>query len=181
MIDLRNESLPTTITVDGRDYLIETDFRKWIEFERLYFSGVRPISEFFYLFKKEIPRTDFSGQLLEFFINENSTPKSSGKHSDEKIFDFVEDGEFIVASFMKDYGIDLTDKNCKMHWHLFKALFEGLSSDTKMNEIIGFRSYKKSNKKMEQIYAERKEAWKLPVVNKQSEIMEEINKEFYGC
>ena len=46
------------------------------------------------------------------------------------IIDYVEDGEYIVGSFMQAYGIDLTI--CDMHWHMFKALLLSLPENSKM-------------------------------------------------
>lgn len=184
MIDLTKKSLPDYIEIDGRDYLIETDFRKWLKFYKLYFlEKDSNLFDYFFLFKdrKNVPILNFIPALVHFFVNENITPKTSGNSSSERVFCYIEDGEFIVASFMRDYGIDLTNPNLEMHWHLFKALFEGLSDDTKIKQIIGYRSYVKSNKKIEKVYEELKSMWSLPTIPKQEEdeVMDEINKLFY--
>lgn len=55
------------------------------------------------------------------------------------LFDFEEDGEYIYASFMQDYGIDLIEQQGKLSWRRFMALFEGLSSNTKIKEVMKYR------------------------------------------
>ncbi len=55
------------------------------------------------------------------------------------LFDFEEDGEYIYASFMQDYGIDLIDQQGRLPWRRFMALFEGLSGDTKIKEVMKYR------------------------------------------
>lgn len=62
------------------------------------------------------------------------------KAGGEKYFDFNQDAQAIYASFMQCYHLDLigTDKN--LHWWRFIALFNGLSDDTKIMQIISIRS-----------------------------------------
>lgn len=55
------------------------------------------------------------------------------------LFDFEEDGEYIYASFMQDYGIDLIEQQGKLPWRRFIALFESLSSNTKIKEVMKYR------------------------------------------
>lgn len=174
MIDLRNESLPDTIEVDGRDFLIKTDFRTWLKVGEM-LKEKHLLVEYNFIFVDEVPKMDYQQELIDFLLNPNSTPNYSGGDS-ERIFDYIEDGEFIVGSFYSQYGIDLTREN--IHWHLFKALFICLEENTKMGQIMGFRGYKKSNKKYETSMMEQKNAWRLPRTKRTQEDMEEINKVF---
>lgn len=178
MIDLRNKALPNTIVVNGKAFLIKTDFRLWIKFGEMMMER-HPLSDYIFLLEDDIPFAEnFFPQLVEFYTNPNITPKGNG--TSEKIVDYIEDGEYIVASFMQDYGIDLTA--CDMHWHLFKALFNGLRDDTKIKQIMSMRAYTKSSKSYEAQCRENKQAWRLPQHrNKVSkETMDEINNLFYN-
>lgn len=180
MIDLREKALPNTITVDGEAYLIETDFRTWIKVGEMMYTS-RPLSEYLFLFKEEVPIGDFSEELLEFYLNPNVTPRknSGSSNSDERIFDYILDGEYIVGSFYSQYGIDLTSIEY-MHWHLFKALFESLEEKTKIGQIIDYRSWTRSKKKYETIREELKRIWRLPKRKKQlsQKDIDEINAYF---
>lgn len=53
--------------------------------------------------------------------------------------DFEEDGEYIYASFVDEYGIDLIKQRGKLGWREFIALFEGLSGESKIKEVMRIR------------------------------------------
>lgn len=158
MIDLRINELPHTLQCDGKEYEIDTDFRTWIEFERsLREEQIIVLS----IFKGDIPTSyGWVNSALEFLQSPNSTPNYPETANSDRAFDFVEDGAYIVAGFMQCYGIDLTATDY-MHWHVFKALFDGLSDDTKMSRIISYRTWAKDNTKMEEFYRKQKRAWRL--------------------
>ena len=156
MIDLRETMLPNALEVDGEAYMIDTDFRTWIRFQADYEKGLVP----FYIFAERPPKGSFEAQAVQFMANPNSTPR--GGESGPKVVDFVEDGEYIVASFQHAYGIDLTDPDLKMHWHRFKALFDGLPDDTKMGKIEGYRAWRDSADDHKTVMRKLREAWRLP-------------------
>lgn len=169
------DSLPNTIEVEGREFLVRTDYRYWLLFYRIVSQGKFKLGDLYFLFKDEMPQCDFIPALVDFFENPNSTPKSQGGNKDKAI-DYIEDGEYIYASFMQAYGIDLLKVN--MHWHKFKALVTGLPKDTKMSEIMALRTWTDDKRKIEEIYKDLKRAWALP---KQID-MEKIKErdEFFG-
>lgn len=178
MIDLKTKSLPQSITINGRDFLIKTDFREWLKFSEL-LKSKNTLADYLYLFADEFPiGINFFEDLMKFYVNENSTPHGTSKSSD-KLFDYLEDGEYIVASFMQAYHIDLT--TCDMHWHMFKALFQGLPDNTKIKQIMGIRGYRKDNKSYESKCLEAKSAWSLNYNKISDEEMQDINDEFYGA
>lgn len=183
MIDLRVKGLPNVIKIGGKPYSIHTDFRYWLEFyDLITHNDLEELTnkDFLFLFKNDVPIfQDFFEELINFFVNPNATPNGNGGSS-EQMFDYILDGEYIYASFMQVYGIDLTSVN--MHWHKFKALFISLPDYCKMRNIMAYRGYEKETKKYEQLAKERKEEWTLP--RKESKIdekiMESINEEFYN-
>lgn len=59
--------------------------------------------------------------------------------SNKKVFDFNEDAEYIYSSFMCDYKLDLISQQGKLSWKKFIALFQGLSANTKIKEIMSIR------------------------------------------
>lgn len=59
---------------------------------------------------------------------------------DKKSFDFVQDSKYIYAGFMQCYGIDLFSCRNKLHWWKFISLFQGLSKDTRIMQIIEIRT-----------------------------------------
>ena len=185
MIDLRNKGLPNAIMVNGNSFLIDTDFRKWIKVSKMLEEKCTIIE-----LAEEVIQSisiaellensdEILSKLLEFYTNPNATPRGDSNDT-TPIIDYVEDGEYIVGSFMQSYGIDLTI--CDMHWHMFKALLLSLPENSKMKQIMQMRSYKKSNVSYEKQQENLKKAWELHKKenNEISDIMSEINKEFYN-
>lgn len=160
MIDLRERWLPDSLESGGRAYKLDTDFRTWIKFQDAYEREGIAIFDIFE--RKRPPLTDreWIRPALDFLASPNATPRATGE-SCERAFDFVLDGEYIVASFMAAYGINLTEVDY-MHWHVFKALFNGLPEESKMAQIIEHRTWRKSSKRYETAKAEQREAWRLP-------------------
>lgn len=160
MIDLRERELPDFIEYGDERYYLNTDFRVWIAFDHnLQHHGIADAC----VFKDRIP-TDRGAYepLKEFYHSPNVTPRRSS--SSERAVDFVWDGDYIVASFMQAYGIDLTTIEY-MHWHVFKALLYGLPESTIMAQIMAYRTYRKSGKKYEDAMSEQKTKWALPTLD----------------
>lgn len=81
-------------------------------------------------------RSDLLQAIYEEKIQTRSRPRV-GKQ--QKLFDFEDDGEYIYASFMQDYGIDLIEEQGRLPWNRFIALFQGLGADTKIKEVMRYR------------------------------------------
>lgn len=161
MIDLRFDTLPDSIIVDGEPFLVRTSFRVWIEFGRvLEEDNVGWLG----IFAEEIPDGSWTDAALEFYQSPVLTPRAGKKQSAGRVIDYIEDGEYIVGSFQHAYGIDLTVEN--MHWHRFLALFRSLPESTKMREIMGYRTYTRSDshRKTELVYEDARRQWSLPAV-----------------
>lgn len=179
MMDLTTKSLPNTIEVRGRDFAIYTDYRIWmrfsIEFNAWSNNGYRGILDIRYLFMNELPEfrsvNDYSS-ILEFAFPRTVIPHGSPDSGPILFYEY--DGDYIYAAFLQQYGIDLLEAN--MHWHKFKALLNGLFG-TKLNDIMGYRSYSgRSDKNMDVQYRRLKEAWLPPYEETEEDLQEE--KEF---
>lgn len=173
MIDLRKRKLPDSLVVNGEAFLIDTDFRTWISWgHEVETKKQAP----YFIFLGRVPEDpSWLLEAVNFLNAPNLTPRAkNASKSKDRMHDFVEDGEYIVASFQQAYGIDLTDPELKMHWHRFKALFAGLPSDTKMAQIMGYRAYDsaESKKKPETVRANLREMWRLPRLD-EADIIEE--------
>lgn len=157
MIDLRERKLPDSIEFDGEFFKLKTDFRVWIRFDHyLQHNGVAIAS----VFDGEVPMSARAlVPIMEFYQSPSVTPRDSG--SSDKAVDMVWDGEYIVASFIQAYGIDLTTVEY-MHWHVFKALLHSLPDNTIMGRIMGYRTYQKSGKSHDEFMQDMKRKWRLP-------------------
>ena len=173
MIDLTRKSLPNTVRVGGRDFLINTDFRVWMRFE-ISLTKMRrdEYLDVSYLFVDEHPDSCNIPALLEFSRPRNELPRAIS-HSKVIAYDFELDSDLIYAAFLGQYGIDLTTVE-DFHWHKFLALFNGLNDSTKMKEVMQYRCYEKSSDNKKDIYEELRRAWEIE--RKSLEEQQEIEK-----
>ncbi|GEN87254.1 Gp15 family bacteriophage protein [Oceanobacillus sojae] len=94
------------------------------------------IYENFILFKEKEPITyDRKG---------NPMPVPKDEEDDKRHIDLEQDAEYIYASFLQAYNINLYEQQGSMHWYEFKALLNGLPSNTIMQRIIQIRAWKPS-------------------------------------
>lgn len=83
-------------------------------------------------------------KLLKWTLNYLSCGKEIEDIREEPDMDYVEDMEYIEASFMSDYQIDL--ENTEMDWQKFNKLMNGLSNSELgnccvLNRIRNLRNY----------------------------------------
>ena len=167
MLDLTQKSLPDAISVGGRDFSINTDYRIWMRFVMEYKSWMlrdaKGVLDIKYLFDTAIPvfeqAEDYNGIFL-FAFPKNVVPHSSKDSGDDVLF-YEYDGDYIYSAFLQAYGIDLIDTD--MHWHKFLALMNGLPDSTRLSSIMGYRAYTGEKIKDEAaMYRKLKEAWMPP-------------------
>lgn len=181
LIDLTQRALPSTVNVGGRAFEIETDFRKWIEFGKLAKEGAVGYDMLCDMFVGEAPPVNMLDGIIEgllgFYTAASSTPHSGFADGNDNVSDLCEDGEYIFASFMAQYGIDLTETD--MHWHKFKALLNCLR-DTKYNDIIAYRAYRKTSESYDTSMMRLREMWSLEQVlsDEEQEKMDEFESLF---
>ena len=121
MIDLTEKRLPNVIEINGSLYSIETDFRLWMRFE-IEVGKLKPgeTMDVSYLFVEEMPACVSLNDLMGFARPKRVLPRSNGRNSDVIALDYELDSDLIVAAFLGQYGIDLTEVD-NLHWHKFLA------------------------------------------------------------
>lgn len=114
-------------------------------------------------------------ELIEIIYKEHINLKEHPKVAKQKrVLDFEEDGEYIYASFMQEYGIDLVEQQGRLPWKKFIALFQGLGEKTKIKEVMRIRGMdipepnKYNQKEIRQIN-ELKMYYSLPISSENGE------------
>ena len=146
------DRLPESVTIGGAEYRINTGFRTSILFELLVRTKKIPdqgkIYRMLRLYYPEIPsdRDEAIRKALWFFYcgkdrkkqreERNQTAKDFRKN--KALYSFEKDADLIYAAFLSEYGIDLQDIE-DMHWWKFSALFDGLSDDKKIRQVMHIR------------------------------------------
>lgn len=138
--------LPGGINAAGEFCKVKTGHPYWFRFAELLKKGERRLSAYDFLYDGEPPADRGKGfeELFKFFSPERILPRADrGDDGGETALDYEIDAELIYAAFLEQYGVDLFDK--EIHWHKVLAMIAGLHS-TKLNDIIGYRLYKKPAK-----------------------------------
>lgn len=170
---------PEYVKIKNRIYPINTDFRIAIECNNIAQSDnigdtERPLAIIYKLFgSKGLDNPNDWEKLLELATKYLCLNKELGDSDEEPDMDFNKDMDYIEASFMSDYRMDLTET--KMHWWKFFNLIEGLSNSELgnccvLNRIRNLRTFdvsKIKDQKEKQKIIEAKERFSL---NRKKEI-----------
>lgn len=124
---------PKYVEVNGRKYNINTDFRVAIRCNQIATDEnigdvERALGVICTLFGEDsINYQDDYEPLLKLAKKYLSCGKELDNASDGEVdMDYIQDMDYIEASFMSDYGIDLSTTD--MHWYKFSNLINGLSN-----------------------------------------------------
>lgn len=160
------QALPETVEVGGKTVRIDPSFRVGIAIEMEALSDGEPdaaglLARFY---RGDIP-DDIPGavrEMLDFYRGpkrqDDDRPK--GKDKGGRAYDFVQDAEVILSSFLSSYGIDLTTAD--LHWWTFRRLMFNLPHDCNFMQRVAYRTadlsqmskaQKKHYKKMRDLYA----------------------------
>lgn len=133
------ERLPDSITVNGKKYKVNLDFRNVLQMmEVLQRDDLLPSARDYNALKcimRKPPRNiTFALAAVKAIcfpdidrIEKNST----------KAISFEQDADLIRAAFLQSYGIDLWTQ--KLHWIEFSALLSSLPEGSRLSEIISIR------------------------------------------
>lgn len=186
---------PKYVKVNDKKYEINTDFRVAIECNRIAEDETigdfeRALAIIYELFGEEgINTQEDHEKLLELALKYLSCGKEiNDKPKEEPDMDFIEDMDYIEASFMSDYNIDLA--SVEMHWWKFYKLMNGLSNSEignccVLNRVRNLRNFDtkdiKDQKEKDRIEKAKKEVAlkknkkEKHITQKQEESMNRLN------
>lgn len=118
------------------------------------------IEGFQFILDEFILNNEFQGVPLD--LQGNPMPIAKKK----EVYSLTHDADYIFASFLQAYGMDLIDLQGELEWDKFNALLAGLPSDTKFKEVIEIRQRPfakgKGSQEENRQLRELKEVYKLP-------------------
>lgn len=183
MINFLTKSLPDSISVCGKDYPINTDFKVWIEIQNILsesnLSSVDKIIKFFslaFISPNLPPSFEDTLSALSGFLSPLPKGEGNGGGDGTPAFSFIYDGGLIYAAFLSQYGIDLS--SARLHWWSFLALFYSLNN-CKFTEIVGIRTADLSSVKdpdYKRFLRKQKRLYRIPKAS--DDFSSEINKIF---
>ena len=78
---------------------------------------------------------------VEYDLAGNVIKTTSTEDPQKRLYNLRYDGDYVFASFMQAYRIDLIEEIGRLHWKKFNALLVGLPEGTKFVEVLKIRSY----------------------------------------
>lgn len=163
--------LPNTVSIDDKEYVIDTDFRIGIQFEILMANqsilDTDKIMQALQMFYPIIPENIVNAidKILWFYncgLPSNETNKKSSS-SQAPVFSYEQDQYMIYTAFLPYYHIDLNSIEY-LHWWKFKQLLNELPDEAKLKKVMMYRMIKinsNMSKEQKQFYAEMKSIYKL--------------------
>ncbi len=130
------DALPRGVTVDGRFYRLDFDFRNVLRMmEIMGRDDLMPEAREYLAVKCLTKRPKNAGKVLEAVrsILFQNPPKTDA----QKVTDFAQDAPLIRAAFRQAYGIDLYRD--RLHWIEFSELLNAIPEGSRYSEVIGIR------------------------------------------
>ena len=152
-MNLLLDTLPDYVTIDGREYPFDADFRTFIIMEKILDDKTKDnrqrVLDLIDLFYTDEQPPDPQAAIEEILTmyrcgGPPEPPRKARKNGNieigqKPVFDYEYDAPYIYGAFLAQYGIDLNDIEF-LHWWKFQALFRSLNSSNKIVEIISYRS-----------------------------------------
>ena len=172
MIDLTKTILPEAVEVNGEYYPVQTSFKYWLQFIELTEKKNTTFKDFDFMYRDKMPADRQQGfsALIQFCNPPQLLPRTETEENSVHVLDYIIDADYIYSAFAEQYpqfdlrrGIHIQTGET-IHWYEFQALLHGLH-DTKLNEIIGYRSYENKSGKHDTYTRQMeklKSAWELP-------------------
>lgn len=107
---------------------------KIIQAIKLYYPNIRQITDY----EKAVEDILWFYRCGKELANSNENVKASD-NKNKQVYSYEFDDNYIYSAFLQQYNIDLQDIDY-LHWWKFRAMFDGLSKDTKIVEIMGYRA-----------------------------------------
>ena len=156
MMHILYEPFPDTVTADGQEFEILTDFREWLRFAEMISDtaldeSVRVSMMGLWLTPEPERITQAIRDAVFAFFRadalrlEKQQPENEDRDETESdtvrppVFDWKIDAKFLLGDFRRYYGIDLLN-TAYLHWWEFRALTEALPDDSQCMKRIAYRS-----------------------------------------
>lgn len=165
--------LPRYVYLKNEKFIINTDYRIFIEFEekmqeegnkKVIVDTLKAFYPAFFKIKNDEMLLEAIDKFLWFYRcgkSEEEYYNQNSKGDKGRNFSYKHDALFIWGAYFQTFGVDLSYK--KIHWWRFKAMWLSLPNDTQFNKIKSYRSYKGNDKDI----LELKNYYKLPMTKQE--------------
>lgn len=133
------DKLPRGVTVRGRFYKLDTDFRSVLNFiDTLARDDLLPEAREYLALRCVMRRPPKHTAEVLLAVKQLMYPAAKKAPDKAKITDFEQDADLIRAAFLQVYGIDLY--TAKLHWLEFSALLACLPEGNRYSDVLGIRA-----------------------------------------
>ena len=133
------ERLPTHITVGGKRYKCNLDFRNVLRMmDELDRSDLLPGARDWRALRCVMRRPPRDVQAALAAVRAVCFPETGKSADGKKLTSFEQDADYIRAAFLQEYRIDLWRD--KLHWLEFSALLGALPEGNRYSDILGIRA-----------------------------------------
>ena len=182
LLDNINEVVKDRIKID-----FDTNFKIGIAFELMMQNHKYSIQAKTYqalkLFYPEMNKIKDTKKAIDDIVwfyscgrSEEETSQKNRKGKNKQIYSYEFDNDLIYSAFKNQYNVDLEEIEY-LHWWKFRAMFNGLKSDNRIVEIMGYRAMdlsKIKDKEMKKHYKQLQEEHKLPDMRSEEEKEEDF-------
>lgn len=150
-MNLLVEELPVAVEIDGREYPINTDFRRCllaiIAFEDTTLTHFERRAILLANLYPKMPHDAVQAiqMAVKFLDGGKSSDSGEESASGPRLYSFSKDSDLIFSAFKQTHGIDLIDTEY-LHWWKFLALFSDLGSETAFCNLVALRKRVKTGK-----------------------------------
>ena len=140
------DSLPDTVSVQGKPYPVVTDYREWLSFlemlaDETYTAEERVLCAMaWYRARPPCNIAEAYQALLRYAscADMPHTGRETGKSANMQLLSYTYDGAYIISDFLRFYKIDLTKD--ALHWYKFRLLLEALPDESAVKQRVAYRS-----------------------------------------
>lgn len=186
------EALPEAVDINGRSVPIDSDFRVCVAIETEALEEKPDVAGLLTLFYKGAIPADVETaveRMMWFYSHhdggdEEREPKESAGKG--RWYDFGQDSDALLASFLDAYGIDLS--TAKLHWWAFRRLMLNLPPECPFMRRVRYRTAdlnklskeeRKHYKKMRALYAiKRRGGPAMTVEERDAALKEKVRKRY---
>lgn len=177
------QALPESVEVGGMAVRVNPDFRVGVAIEQESTALEPDIIGLLTMFYPDgVPAQidEAAEKMIQFYSHQDGeTEKKEGSGgSGRRSYDFEQDADALLASFLDTYGLDLS--TAKIHWWTFRRLMCNLPSETPFMRRIYYRTANTQNlSKAERKHVEKmRRLYALKAPERAGKTAEELDNDF---
>lgn len=134
-----HEKLPDSVTVNGRRYRLDLDFRNVLRMmDVMDRKDLLPGARAYVALKCVMKRPPKDAAPVMAAVNALLFPARKKSEKREKLTDLKQDADLIRAAFLQSYGVNLWRD--RLHWFEFSGLLACIPGGSRYADIIGIRA-----------------------------------------